>query len=130
MFDGLNLTVDWYDIEITNMISVEPADRRLRAMLEPLRTPTGDPLHPACLRINRNPVSGGAAPTTVSYINAAFAKVAGVDVTADWRTDLAGGNFGVNFMVSSLARGEDAGHGGVARVSTGRAAWARIPARR
>jgi iron complex outermembrane receptor protein len=102
MLDGLNLTVDWYDIEITNMISVEPALAVYEQCLSTANNPTSDPLHPACLRINRNPVSGFAAPTTVSYINAAFAKVAGVDVTADWRTTLAGGNFGVNFMISNL----------------------------
>jgi outer membrane receptor protein involved in Fe transport len=59
-------------------------------------------LNPACLRVNRNPASGGAAPTTVSYINAAFAKVSGVDLTVDWSRALAGGTFGVNLMVSSL----------------------------
>jgi iron complex outermembrane receptor protein len=100
--DGLNLTVDWYDIEITNMISVEPALAVYEQCLSVGSNPASDPLHPACLRINRNPVSGFAAPTTVSYINAAFAKVAGVDVTADWRTNLAGGNFGVTFMISNL----------------------------
>jgi outer membrane receptor protein involved in Fe transport len=100
--DGLNLTVDWYDIEITNMISVEPALAVYEQCLSVANNPASDPLHPACLRINRNPVSGFAAPTTVSYINAAFAKVAGVDITADWRTTLAGGNFGVNFMISNL----------------------------
>ena len=112
------------------MISVEPALAVYEQCLSVANNPTSDPLNAACLRINRNPVSGGAAPTTVSYVNAAFAKVAGVDLTADWRTDLAGGDFGVNFMVSTPPRGEDAGHGGLAGVSTGRAAWARIPARR
>jgi outer membrane receptor protein involved in Fe transport len=54
------------------------------------------------VKIHRNPVNGGATTTTVSYVNAAFAEVSGVDVTADWRTDLAGGKFGVNFMISTL----------------------------
>lgn len=100
--DSLNLTVDYYDIELTGMISVEPAEVVYEACLSPASNPTADPGHPACLRVNRNPASGGAAPTTVSYINAAFAKVSGVDVTADWRTGLAGGTFGVNFMLSRL----------------------------
>ncbi|HZF31405.1 MAG TPA: TonB-dependent receptor [Gammaproteobacteria bacterium] len=100
--DGLNLTVDYYDIELTGMISVEPAEVVYEACLSQASNPTGDVNSPACLRVNRNPANGGAAPTTVSYINAAFAKVSGVDVTADWRTDLVGGNFGVNFMISSL----------------------------
>jgi iron complex outermembrane receptor protein len=100
--DGLNLTVDWYEIEITNMISIEPALAVYEQCLSVANNPASDPLHPACLRVNRNPASGGAAPTTVSYINAAFAKVAGVDLTANWVTNLAGGNFGVNFMISQL----------------------------
>lgn len=102
LVDGLQATVDWYNIEITDMISVEPAEVVYRECLSVESNPTSDPFHPACLRVNRNPTAGTAAPTTVSYINAAFARVAGVDVTIDWRADLWGGNFGVNFMISSL----------------------------
>jgi iron complex outermembrane receptor protein len=102
LVDGLQATVDWYNIEITEMISVEPAEVVYRECLSVQSNPNGDPFHPACLRVNRNPTAGTAAPTTVSYINAAFARVAGVDVTIDWRAQLAGGSFGVNFMISSL----------------------------
>src|SRR5690606_13738450 len=102
LWDGITATVDWYSIEIADMISVEPAEVVYQECLSVAANPTADPLTPACLRVNRNPGSGGAAPTTVSYINGAFAKVSGVDLTIDWRADLFGGNFGVNFMVSSL----------------------------
>jgi outer membrane receptor protein involved in Fe transport len=54
------------------------------------------------VKIHHNPVNGTATTTTVSYVNAAFAEVSGVDVTADWRASLWGGQFGVNFMISSL----------------------------
>jgi len=64
--------------------------------------PTFDPLNPSCRAIHRNPTNGTATTTTVSYVNAAFAQVSGIDFTADWRTDMAGGKFGVNFMVSQL----------------------------
>jgi len=84
------------------MISVEQAEGVYQSCLSPSSNPTANPNHQACLRINRNPGNGFAAPTTVSYINAAFSLVSGVDLAVDWRTDLAGGNFGVNFMVSSL----------------------------
>jgi outer membrane receptor protein involved in Fe transport len=102
LWDGLTATVDWYNIEIVDMISVEPAEVVYEECLSVTANPTADPLSPACLRVNRNPGSGGAAPTTVGYINGAFATVAGVDLTVDWRADLLGGNFGVNFMVTSL----------------------------
>ena len=100
--NGLNLTIDYYDIKITDMISVEGAYTVYEKCLSPSSNPTFSALHPECLKINRNPELGTATTTTVSYINAAFAEVAGVDLTADWRTDLAGGTFGVNFMISQL----------------------------
>ena len=100
--DGLNLTVDYYSIDLRDMISVQPAEVVYEACLSAASNPTGDPNSVACQAIFRNPQSGGAAPTTVSYINAAFAKVEGVDFTANWRTDLARGDFGVNFMITKL----------------------------
>jgi outer membrane receptor protein involved in Fe transport len=100
--NGLNLSVDYYDIKITDMISVEGALTVYEKCLSPASNPTFSALHPACVAIHRNPVNGTATTTTVSYVNAAFAEVSGVDFTADWRTDLAGGQFGVNFMVSTL----------------------------
>ncbi len=99
---GLNLSVDYYDIKIDDMISVEGALTVYEKCLSAGSNPTFDPLNPSCRQIHRNPVNGTATTTTVSYVNAAFAEVSGVDVTADWRMDLAGGNFGVNFMISSL----------------------------
>jgi len=99
---GLNLSVDYYDIKIDNMISVEGALTVYEKCLSAASNPTYNPLDPSCVAIHRNPVNGTATTTTVSYVNAAFAQVSGVDVTADWRTSMAGGQFGVSFMVSSL----------------------------
>jgi outer membrane receptor protein involved in Fe transport len=106
LLDGLSVSVDYYNIEVSDMISVEPAEVVYQACLSVESNPTADPLNPACLRVNRNPASGGAAPTTVSYINAAFAKVSGVDLTVNWRKELAGGEFGVNLMLTSLLNEE------------------------
>jgi outer membrane receptor protein involved in Fe transport len=102
MLNGLNLTIDYYDIKITDMISVEGALTVYEKCLSAASNPTYDPQHPACVAIHRNPVTGTATTTTVSYVNAAFAEVSGIDLTADWQASLAGGTFGVNFMVSSL----------------------------
>jgi outer membrane receptor protein involved in Fe transport len=104
--NGLNLTIDYYDIKIDDMISVEGALTVYEKCLSGASNPTYDPLNPSCLKIHRNPVNGTATTTTVSYVNAAFAEVSGVDVTADWRTEMWGGTFGVNFMVSSLLKEE------------------------
>ncbi len=102
LWDGITATLDWYSIEVTDMISVEPAEVVYEGCLSVASNPTADPLHPSCLRVNRNPGSGGAAPTTVSYINGAFAKVSGIDLTVDWRASLFSGDFGVNLMITYL----------------------------
>src|SRR5690606_2497350 len=60
LWDGITATVDWYSIEVTDMISVEPAEVVYQECLSVAANPTADPLTPACLRVNRNPGSGGA----------------------------------------------------------------------
>ena len=100
--NGLSLSVDYYNIKINDMISVEGALTVYEKCLSAASNPTFDSTNPACVKIHRNPVTGTATTTTVSYVNAAFAQVSGVDITADWRTQLAGGQFGVNFMVTSI----------------------------
>jgi iron complex outermembrane receptor protein len=100
--NGLSLAVDYYDIKIDDMISVEGALTVYQKCLSAASNPTFSALTPSCRAIHRNPVTGTATTTTVTYVNAAFAEVSGVDLTADWSTDLAGGDFGVNFMVSAL----------------------------
>ncbi len=53
--NGLNLTVDYYDIKITDMISVEGAYTVYEKCLSPSSNPTFSAQHPECLKINRNP---------------------------------------------------------------------------
>ena len=60
--------------------------------------------NPACVKIHRNPVNGTATTTTVSYVNAAFAEVSGVDVTADWRASLLGGQLRCELHGQLVAR--------------------------
>ncbi len=104
--DALNLTVDYYSIDVADMISVEPVEVVYEACLSAASNPTADPTTPACQQIFRNPTSGFEAPSRVTYVNAAFAKVQGVDFTATWRTMLANGTFGINFMITDLLREE------------------------
>lgn len=106
---GFTSSVDWYRIVIEGMIAPEPGDAVYRACLSPESNPTFDVANEACQRIIRNPSTGGATATNVSYINAGASKLSGVDVTFDWKADVAdmglesiGGNFGINLVVSTL----------------------------
>ena len=106
---GFSTSVDWYRILIAGMIAPEPGDAVYRACLSPESNPTFDIANEACQRIIRNPSTGGATATNVSYINAGTSKLSGVDLTFDWKAaagDMGlrslGGNFGVNIVLSEL----------------------------
>jgi outer membrane receptor protein involved in Fe transport len=102
LLQSFNATLDWYKIDISDMIAVEPGSAVYEACLSVASNPTGDIANPACQRIIRNPSTGGATASNVSYINAGDATISGVDLSADWRTDIGPGSFGINMLVSSL----------------------------
>jgi outer membrane receptor protein involved in Fe transport len=73
------------------------------ACLSATTNPTFSTANPACQRIIRNPATGGATASNVSYINAGDATLSGVDFAADWRPRLEiPGQFSLNFLVSKL----------------------------
>src|SRR5690606_31411136 len=53
--DGFSGTLDWYQIEIDDMIASETLESVYEACLSVSSNPTGNVLHPACQRIQRNP---------------------------------------------------------------------------
>ncbi len=106
---GFSGTIDWYEIEIDDMIAVEPGSAVYQECLSPASNPTFSAAHEACARIIRNPATGGATASNVSYINSGGALISGVDLSATWQRDLSEigferlpGTFSVNFMVSAL----------------------------
>jgi outer membrane receptor protein involved in Fe transport len=107
--DGFSSTIDWYQIKIADMIAVENAENVYETCLSVATNPTADINNPACQRIIRNPATGGATATNVTYTNRGNAKVSGVDLSANWRVNLADmgmermkGYFGINFMLTYL----------------------------
>src|SRR5690606_3441123 len=68
--ENITLSVDYWRIEISDMITAEDVDVNLwQACMSPVTNPTFDPAHPACARITRDPVDGGNAPTFGSFTN-------------------------------------------------------------
>jgi outer membrane receptor protein involved in Fe transport len=106
---GLSSTVDWYSIKIKDMIAVEPGSAVYEACLGPASNPSGDLGNEACQRIIRNPSTGAATASNVSYINAGDAKISGIDFAVNWGAPLEDlgisalpGRFGINLLVSTL----------------------------
>jgi iron complex outermembrane receptor protein len=103
LLEGFTATIDWYEIDIADMIAVEPGAAVYEACLSPASNPTFSVTAPACQRIIRNPATGGATASNVSYINAGDAVISGVDFAADWRPNLEmPGQLGINFLVTKL----------------------------
>jgi outer membrane receptor protein involved in Fe transport len=100
ILEDWRLTVDWYQIQIENMISTEGLDATYQRCLDIAFNPTGDPNSPVCQQITRNPVNGAGAVVERSFTNNGFVDFSGVDLSINWSHQLDGGG-SLNLNVAS-----------------------------
>jgi iron complex outermembrane receptor protein len=107
--DGLTATVDWFSIEIQDMIALESGANVYADCFNNAANPSYDINYGPCQRIQRNPESGGLQPTNVTYQNTGFSNIEGLDIALNWQSDLSDigidaipGYFGINFMWNTL----------------------------
>ncbi len=100
------LSIDWYQIELSDLIAAQSTDNVYTQCLSRATNPTFDPNSPACLLVVRDPVSGVQAPTDVTYSNEAAVKTTGVDVALNWGTDLGAGRLNVSLQLNKLVHNE------------------------
>jgi iron complex outermembrane receptor protein len=100
--DSVQLSVDYWRIKITDMISAENVRGALEECFNPVTNTTMSPTYPACTIIRRDPVTGNQSPYFVTYHNQASVDTAGVDIQLNWSRDLGPGLFSVNFLASVL----------------------------
>jgi iron complex outermembrane receptor protein len=101
LFEDFRLTVDYWQIEIENMIAVESADTTYQSCLDLAFNPTGDLNHPACVRIKRNPTTGGGGEVSRVFTNEGLSDFSGVDAQLAWNRQLAdGGSLNLNTSVT------------------------------
>ncbi len=96
--EGFTLTVDWFEIEIEDMIAVENADAVFERCLSPAFNPNADPEHPACATMLRNPSNGNIVSTDLSYTNQGRAKTSGVDLQLNWNRQFNWGGLNLNVL--------------------------------
>ncbi len=99
LFDDWRLTVDYWQIEIENMIALESADATYQRCLDMTFNPTGSVNTPACQGLFRNPVNGGGAFINRAYNNLGQSDFAGVDTQITWSHQFENGG-GLNFNSS------------------------------
>jgi iron complex outermembrane recepter protein len=96
-----SVTVDYWRIELDDMIAPQVPDTLYRECLSFDTNPSFSPSHPSCELIVRNPTSGAVATVDITYTNEAAADLAGYDLQFDWRADAVGpGSLNVNFLAT------------------------------
>jgi len=98
--DNVTLTVDWYEIEIKDMIALEGPDAIYERCLSLEFNPAGDPTTQACMLVLRDPANGAPSGVDRTFTNQGRALMSGVDVQVDWMRDLWGGQFGLNSVAN------------------------------
>jgi iron complex outermembrane receptor protein len=96
-----SLTIDYWRIELDDMIAPQVPDTLYRECLNFDTNPTYSPSHPSCELIVRNPTNGAVATVDITYTNEAAADLAGYDFQFDWATDGVGpGSLNLNFLAT------------------------------
>ena len=98
--DNWNLTVDYYTIEIKDMIALASPDTVYESCLSIAKNPTADPTTAACQQIVRNPINGNSSTIDLTFTNAGRAKVEGVDLQLNWTKMLANGGFNLQMVAN------------------------------
>ncbi len=98
--ENFTLTVDYYTIEIEDMIALESADSTYERCLSMAFNPTGNVNAPACMQILRNPSSGNASNIDSSFTNEGRAVMSGVDLQLNWSRELGNGGINLNTVAN------------------------------
>ncbi len=89
---AMTLSLDYYNIDIKDMIAVEDADSVFQRCLDPALNPTSNVNTPACLGLVRDPLSGDPVSIDLSYTNEGRSITSGIDLQLNWSTRLANGS--------------------------------------
>jgi outer membrane receptor protein involved in Fe transport len=97
-----NLTVDYWNIKVNDMIAPQDVDSIYATCLNYITNPTFDPNHPFCQQVRRDPVTGNHATNPITFTNQAQVDLAGLDIQYNWRHDLGPGSLSITFLTSLL----------------------------
>jgi outer membrane receptor protein involved in Fe transport len=108
--DDLSVSVDWYDVEITNAISSPTADTIYEQCFNAngASNPTYSIDDPGgfCRMMVRDPVSGGRLLVNTTPINVGGIRTSGVDVQLNWNRPFGSGALLTNVVINYLDKYE------------------------
>jgi outer membrane receptor protein involved in Fe transport len=101
--ENIDVSVDWYKIEIEDIIGVIGYDSVYEQCLSPRFNATGTPAGNAfCSYITRNPDTGTQLRVSAPRANLGHYETSGIDVQFNWRKQIGEGSLGVNALSSFL----------------------------
>ena len=104
VLDNITLTVDWYEIELKDMIALEGPDAIYQRCLDLAFNPTSDPTTQACILINRDSANGSPSNVDRTFTNQGRALMSGADLQLNWTRDLWGGAFSMNTVANFVLK--------------------------
>jgi len=102
--DGLNLTIDYYNIKLTDAISPVSVQTVYNNCFnwDGQTNPTYDVNHPSCQRIRRNAISGDRSQVDTPFDNLGSQKTSGVDFNISYSMDAGPGTLAINSNINYL----------------------------
>ena len=94
--DNLALAVDWYSIEIKDIIAQQNVAELWRQCILTLNENSQE-----CSVVHRENTDGGAVQTDITYSNQGYTKFTGVDVQLNWRAQFE--DIGLGFIPGGIA---------------------------
>jgi outer membrane receptor protein involved in Fe transport len=98
----LSLSIDYYSIKLSQMIAAQSVDSVYTQCFSAEVNPSFDPTTVACLQVQRDPGTGGRAPTDVSYTNLSRLETDGLDAQLNWGHAIGVGNFNLTALITYL----------------------------
>jgi outer membrane receptor protein involved in Fe transport len=104
--ENWTLSVDYYTIEIEDMIALEASDSIYQRCVSTEFNPAGDPNASACQLIFRDPTNGNPSNIDRAYNNEGRVEVEGVDFQVNWQKMMAGGGFALQLLANYNLKSE------------------------
>ena len=114
MFSRISASLDYWNIQIDDVIGAVTVDRQLRGCFNVTgENPNFDPNNKYCQFFRRDPLSGNIDNTIENSANLGALKTSGIDLQVDWSFDIADaggpdwGSLAINTVISYLDTRQD-----------------------
>jgi iron complex outermembrane recepter protein len=94
------MTVDYYTIEISDMIAREVGDAVFQRCLSLEFNPAGDANHPSCQAMIRDPANGNPASIDLFFDNQGWTRTSGIDLQLNYNRPLRAGGLNVSMLAN------------------------------